>query len=88
LGHGGAAEIKSHAFFRGVVFEHLRKIEAPFRPKLKSNVDFTYFPTEEIDQTDNTAALRAEAKPHEESAELVIPFVGYTFKRFNAFRSS
>ena len=88
LGHeNGASEVKSHAFFRGVVFEDLRKISAPFKPKLKSNIDFAYFPTDEIDQTDHAASMRAQPEPlGEESAELSLPFIGYTFKRFNAFR--
>ena len=89
LGTNGAQEIKNHAFFKGVVFEHLRKIEAPFKPKLKSNIDVTYFPTDEIDQTDHAAALRAgNPSEAEDTPELVIPFMGYTFKRFNAFRGS
>ncbi len=88
LGHeNGAAEVRSHAFFRGVVFEDLRKIGAPFKPKLRSNVDVTYFPIEEIDQTEQSSTMpTVQETQAEESAEMVLPFVGYTFKRFNAFR--
>ncbi|KAI9840039.1 MAG: hypothetical protein M1819_000231 [Sarea resinae] len=91
LGHiGGAQEIKTHPFFRGVSFNELRKIRAPFEPKLSSNVDVTYFPTDEIDQTDNTAAMRAQTQAHgdERSAEMSLPFIGYTYKRFDAYRGS
>ena len=68
------------------MFEALRKIDAPFKPKLKSNVDVTYFPVEEIDQTDNTEALRAQAEQQSaESAEQMnIVFQNYTFKRFGS----
>ncbi|KAI1480130.1 hypothetical protein K445DRAFT_11484 [Daldinia sp. EC12] len=91
LGRGGAQEIKNHAFFRGVEFDSLRRIRAPFEPRLTSAIDTTYFPTDEIDQTDNATALRNQAmavgKQVEESPEMSLPFIGYTFKRFdNNFR--
>lgn len=94
LGRGGAHELKSHSFFRGVEFESLRRIRAPFEPRLTSNIDTTYFPTDEIDQTDNATVLKAQAIQQgrngqvvEESPELSLPFIGYTFKRFdNNFR--
>ncbi|GAB1319175.1 Serine/threonine-protein kinase [Madurella fahalii] len=93
LGRGGAHEIKNHAFFRGVEFDSLRRIRAPFEPRLTSNIDTTYFPTDEIDQTDNATLLKAaqaarNANPQqEESPEMSLPFIGYTFKRFdNNFR--
>lgn len=94
LGRGGAHELKSHSFFRGVEFDSLRRIRAPFEPRLTSNIDTTYFPTDEIDQTDNATVLKAQAiqqgrngQAVEESPELSLPFIGYTFKRFdNNFR--
>ncbi|KAI9172079.1 Serine/threonine-protein kinase cot-1 [Paramyrothecium foliicola] len=91
LGRGGAHELKNHAFFRGVEFDSLRRIRAPFEPRLTSNIDTTYFPTDEIDQTDNATVLKAQAlqsgRQIEESPEMSLPFIGYTFKRFdNNFR--
>lgn len=98
LGRGGAHEIKNHSFFRGVEFDSLRRIRAPFEPRLTSAIDTTYFPTDEIDQTDNATLLKAaqsaRANPagqvptaQEESPEMSLPFIGYTFKRFdNNFR--
>lgn len=95
LGRGGAHEIKAHSFFRGVDFDSLRRIRAPFEPRLTSNIDTTYFPTDEIDQTDNATLLKAQAAQGrvqgvpqvEESPEMSLPFIGYTFKRFdNNFR--
>ena len=91
LGRGGADEIKAHKFFRGVNFDTLRQIRAPFEPKLTSNVDTTYFPTDEIDQTDNATHLKAAAAaaaangqaPREEAPEMSLPFIGYTFVRFD-----
>ncbi|KAK6840305.1 kinase-like domain-containing protein [Apiospora arundinis] len=91
LGRHGAQDIKAHPFFRGVEFESLRRIRAPFEPRLTSSIDTTYFPTDEIDQTDNATVLKAQAlaagKPVEETPEMSLPFIGYTFKRFdNNFR--
>lgn len=88
LGRGGADEIKAHKFFRGVDFDTLRRIRAPFEPKLASNVDTTYFPTDEIDQTDNATHLKnqtaANGGQREEIPEMSLPFIGYTFKRFES----
>ncbi|KAK0636563.1 serine/threonine-protein kinase orb6 [Bombardia bombarda] len=97
LGRSGAHEIKGHSFFRGVEFDSLRRIRAPFEPRLTSAIDTTYFPTDEIDQTDNATVLKAQqaartatgapAGQPEESPEMSLPFIGYTFKRFdNNFR--
>ncbi|CAL3963622.1 hypothetical protein PZA11_001184 [Diplocarpon coronariae] len=90
LGRGGADEIKSHKFFRGVDFDSLRRIRAPFEPKLSSNVDTAYFPIDEIDQTDNATHLKQQnaasgGAPRIEAPEMSLPFIGYTFKRFDDF---
>ncbi|KAK0880304.1 Serine/threonine-protein kinase [Friedmanniomyces endolithicus] len=86
----GAQELKMHPFFRGVNWESLRKIRAPFEPKLASNVDTQYFPIDEIPQVDHSAQLRAqtEAAMGGDEATLSLPFIGYTYKRFDAFRGS
>ncbi|KAG8410452.1 Serine/threonine-protein kinase, variant 2 [Metarhizium acridum] len=88
IGRGGAQELKAHPFFRGVEFDHLRRIRAPFEPRLTSNIDTTYFPIDEIDQTDMASRLKAQALPGVEtplgdSLEMSLPFIGYTFKRFD-----
>lgn len=90
LGRGGADEIKSHPFFRGVDFDSLRRIRAPFEPRLTSNIDTTYFPIDEIDQTDNSSQVKAAAKVAaqtrgNEVPEMDMPFLGYTYKRFDNY---
>lgn len=87
----GAAELKSHPFFHGVDWTQLRRIRAPFEPKLQSAVDTQYFPIDEIPQVDNSAAMRAQtdaanAMAGGEDSTLSMPFIGYTYKRFDAFR--
>lgn len=86
----GAAELKAHPFFHGVNWDGLRKIRAPFEPKLQSNIDTQYFPIDEIPQVDNSAQLRAqtEATVGQDDSTLSLPFIGYTYKRFDAFRGS
>ncbi|RDW65880.1 serine/threonine protein kinase CBK1 [Aspergillus mulundensis] len=88
--YGGATQIKNHPFFRGVVWEQLRRIRAPFEPRLSSNIDVSYFPIDEIPQEDTSAIHRAQARamPDEQNAEMSLPFIGYTYKAFNAFQAS
>lgn len=85
---GGAAQIKAHPFFRGVQWENLRKIRAPFEPRLTSNIDVSYFPVDEIPQEDSSAQARAQARamPDDQEAEMSLPFIGYTYKAFTAFQ--
>ncbi|PKY05249.1 putative serine/threonine protein kinase [Aspergillus campestris IBT 28561] len=87
---GGATQIKNHPFFRGVVWDQLRNIRAPFEPRLSSNIDVSYFPIDEIPQEDTSAIHRAQARamPDEQEAEMSLPFIGYTYKAFNAFQAN
>lgn len=88
LGTGeGAAAVKKHRFFAGVDWNGLRRIRAPFEPHLSSATDTQYFPTDDISQEDHSAAIRARDAPYEDVAEMNLPFVGYTYKRFDAFRA-
>lgn len=89
-GQFGSTDIREHPFFDRVVWDSLRTIRAPFEPRLNSNVDVSYFPTDEIDQNDHSAMYRAQidALGDEHVAEMNLPFIGYTYKRFDAFRGS
>ncbi|KAL8382995.1 hypothetical protein RB595_006660 [Gaeumannomyces hyphopodioides] len=95
LGRESAAEIKKHAFFAGVDFEGLRRIAAPFKPHLTSETDTAHFPSEEelarnaLHMTgagpQSTAAAASDggpASPIADAPEMTLPFLGYTFKRF------
>lgn len=85
----GAQGIKAHPFFHNVQWNDLRSIRAPFEPQLSSNVDVSYFPIDEIPQEDTSAAHRKEvdALGDEHSADMALPFIGYTFKRFETMRN-
>jgi len=84
--NGGAAEIKQHPFFAGVDFNELRRLPAPFKPELKSGIDTKYFPIEDIPQEDTSDQVRARDEQNGDMAEMSLPFIGYTFRRFDAFR--
>ncbi|KAG6356131.1 hypothetical protein INS49_015518 [Diaporthe citri] len=93
LGRSGAHELKGHPFFAGVDFDNLRRFRAPFEPRLSSDIDTAYFPTEDLEQQAANAmeidgGLEAAAAPEQqETPEMTLPFIGYTFKRFeNNFR--
>lgn len=83
-GSGGSIEIKAHPFFHGVDWNGLRSIRAPFEPKLNSATDVSYFPIDDINQADDSAIIRAQAESldDQQSADMALPFIGYTFKRF------
>lgn len=92
LGQRGSDELKRHPFFEGVRWDQLRKVKAPFLPRLNSAVDTQYFPTDEIDQSDTSNQTRAQVEAmnqgqNDVSAEMSLPFIGYTYKRFEAMRS-
>ncbi|KAA8909194.1 kinase-like domain-containing protein [Sphaerosporella brunnea] len=89
LGRHGAEEIKAHPFFRGVNWDSLRSIDAPFKPQLTSITDTSYFPTDELEnvpERPEVAAARANAmsqQPTQIGEETGLPFIGYTYTRFN-----
>jgi hypothetical protein len=62
-------------FFYGVDWTSIRDIDAPFVPHLKSITDTSYFPTDEIDQT-NDLPVGAESG---DDAKKDLAFLGYTY---------
>ena len=62
-------------FFYGVDWASIRDIDAPFVPHLKSITDTSYFPTDEIDQT-NDLPVGAEDG---DDAKKDLAFLGYTY---------
>ncbi|KAK3359017.1 kinase-like domain-containing protein [Lasiosphaeria hispida] len=94
LGRNGAAEIKNHPFFAGVDFSSLRRIRAPFEPPLTSDVDTSAFPVDDLPQEGDGEEEGGPAPGGggdasggglllgAEDPEMFLPFLGYTFKRF------
>lgn len=84
--HGGANEIKQHPFFRGVDWETIRRVDAPFIPKLRSITDTRFFPTDELENVpDSPAISRANQQQEADGTNIKedLPFIGYTYSRFD-----
>ncbi|KAL3232437.1 Serine/threonine-protein kinase CBK1 [Nakaseomyces bracarensis] len=94
--HGGADEIKSHPFFRGVDWNTIRQVEAPYIPKLSSITDTRFFPTDELENVPDSPAMAQAAKQREQmmknglnpnqnqnQVKEDLPFIGYTYSRFD-----
>ncbi|ORX94944.1 kinase-like protein [Basidiobolus meristosporus CBS 931.73] len=82
LGHNGAHEIKAHPYFRGVNWENIRIMQAPFIPMLSSITDTSYFPIEELEQVPHQPEMSYHSS-QEGFNQKDLAFVGYTFKRFD-----
>jgi protein-serine/threonine kinase len=48
--------LKNHPFFYGVDWGMIRQIDAPFVPHLKSIIDTSYFPTEDLENVPDQPA--------------------------------
>lgn len=82
--HGGASEIKQHPFFRGVDWDTIRRVDAPFIPKLRSITDTRFFPTDELeDVPDSPAMSQAQQQQVGKNVKEDLPFIGYTYLRFD-----
>lgn len=82
--HGGANEIKQHPFFRGVDWDLIRRVDAPFIPKLRSITDTRFFPTDELENVpDSPAMSRAHQQQENSNIKEDLPFIGYTYSRFD-----
>ena len=89
--YGGADEIKNHPFFRGVDWDTIRKVDAPFIPKLRSITDTRFFPTDELENVPDNPILTKAMEQRELDAKNGgrknpkedLPFIGYTYSRFD-----
>lgn len=90
--HGGADEIKTHPFFRGVDWNAIRQVDAPYIPKLSSITDTRFFPTDELENVPDSPAMAQAARQREQMMKQGgnttvnkedLPFIGYTYSRFD-----
>lgn len=72
LGYHGAEEIKSHAFFKGIDWENMKKAVPPFIPEISSPCDTRYF--DKFDETAPFAEKQSQGKKD-------VCFVGFTYKK-------
>jgi serine/threonine kinase 38 len=75
LGINGVEEIKKHPFFKGIDWDNIRKMKAPFIPELKNDYDTHYFDTfEEQEPFYPPASAKSNQRKD-------VNYAGYTFNR-------
>ncbi|KAJ1674519.1 Serine/threonine-protein kinase MRCK alpha, partial [Spiromyces aspiralis] len=81
LGKRGAAEIKSHSFFKGINWASLRSQTPPFVPEIVSPDDTSYFSVNDEDDYESPPlqALLNRATHSREFQGNNLPFIGYTY---------
>ena len=76
LGKNGVDEIKSHPFFLGVDWEHIRESTAPNMPTLQGETDVTNF-----DKFDEVEPFYPADGNRKKKSRKDVHFIGYTYKR-------
>eukprot|EP00762_Andalucia_godoyi_P003151 ANDGO_01145.mRNA.1 Serine/threonine-protein kinase CBK1 len=77
IGSRSFDDIRKHPFFVGIDWDNLRKMNPPFKPNIKSDVDTSYFDDFDEEPEQKSMPKKAKAKLTDED----IVFKGYTFKR-------
>lgn len=81
-----AKQAKSHPFFNGVDWATLRTVRAPFVPQLRSIVDTSYFPLEDLQHVPNDVEDAASRMALDSNDNRDLAFIGYTFRRWDTVR--
>ena len=76
LGIHGVEEIKKHPFFKGLDWNNIRKMKAPFIPELKNDYDTHYFDTFQEQEPFYPPTVSSKGKQRKD-----INYAGYTFNR-------
>ena len=77
LGRNGSEEIKAHPFFKGIDWDHLRKMTPPYIPQVSSEIS-----NENFDQFDEEDPFHRsnDQKRKASNRKVDMNFVGYTYK--------
>ena len=78
LGIHGVEEIKKHPFFKGIDWNNIRKMKAPFIPELKNDYDTHYFDTFQEQEPFYPPISSSKGKQRKD-----VNYAGYTFNRDN-----
>lgn len=79
LGTRSVDDIKSHAYFRGIDWDRLYELPAPYIPELQGELDTSNF--EQFEEDDSMRSSCATSKPWAQASKDP-NFVGYTYKNF------
>jgi len=78
LGVHGVEEIKKHPFFKGIDWNNIRNMKAPFIPQLKNDYDTHYFDTFQEQEPFYPPINTMKTKQRKD-----VNYAGYTFNRDN-----
>ena len=78
LGVHGVEEIKKHPFFKGIDWNNIRNMKAPFIPELKNDYDTHYFDTFQEQEPFYPPIGSMKGKQRKD-----VNYAGYTFNRDN-----
>ena len=78
LGVHGVEEIKKHPFFKGIDWNNIRNMKAPFIPELKNDYDTHYFDTFQEQEPFYPPIGAMKVKQRKD-----VNYAGYTFNRDN-----
>ena len=78
LGVHGVEEIKKHPFFKGIDWNNMRKMKAPFIPELKNDYDTHYFDSFQEQEPFYPPINAMKGKQRKD-----VNYAGYTFNRDN-----
>lgn len=78
-GPNGVQDIMKHPFFRGIQWDQIRNLSAPFEPQLTSAVDTSYFIIDDgLEPDDIGPKILGNTMLRQQDAA----FAGYTYRRF------
>ena len=82
LGTNGADEIKSHPFFKGIDWNHIKEtLIPPFIPELKNNYDTKYF--DEFEEDEPFYPINNDNSKDKKKKKKDMCFVDFTYNREN-----
>lgn len=83
--NGGVKEIMAHPFFDGIDWDELGNGPTPCVPELSSPTDTRHFEEYENEEEEDMRDMHHTPKRRLTSDD--IPFIGYTFKSFDAVKA-
>lgn len=90
LGRNGVQEIKNHPFFASIDWDNIRKMKAPYIPKLKSNIDTSNFEKfeETVNWHDEYIKYNKSGYKNKKGMHKDFFWIGYTFKQPRNYEDS
>lgn len=88
IGTHSIEDIKSHPFFKGVQWDNIRSQQAPIIPVIASPTDTSNFDSYEDDSPEQGQEVAMSPKYRRKISSYDIPFIGYTYRTFDAMRDA